>query len=266
MIKTTALLLVFAGALSMTPAQAVDVDAIPSEIVQAVDAVQDEINTVTTPEPEPEPEPEPQPQPEPVPEPAKPVIQPYATTLGTYTTSYNPRQTNRNTNIRLAASAISGTVLQPGEVFDFNKVVGQRTEAKGYKVATVYSGGEAVDGIGGGICQVSSTLFNAALLANMQITTRSSHGLRVHYLPAGRDATVSWGGPEFRFKNSNSYPVKITASYDSAKGKLTFHILGPSNATPPQTKIAVSKSGDGYITKRYMNGEVNYTTRSYYKD
>lgn len=257
MIKTTAVLLAFTSVLNATPAQ---IDAVPTEIVQSVDAVQEEILEITTPAPEPEPEPEP------APEPPKNEIQPFSTVLGSYTTSYNPRQTNRNTNIRLSASAINGTVLQPGEVFDFNKVVGKRTAARGYKVATVYSGGESVPGIGGGICQVSSTLFNAALLANMQITARSSHGLRVGYLPAGRDATVSWGGPEFWFKNSNAYAVKITAGYDSGKGTVTLNILGPSNATPPNVKISVTKSGGTYITKRSMNGKVNYTTRSTYKN
>ncbi|MGE4549257.1 MAG: VanW family protein [Intestinibacillus sp.] len=259
MLMTAALLLSLSGAPNTTPAQ---VEAIPTEIVQSVNAVQEEILDVTTPAPEPEPELQPATQPAVT----TPAVQPYATVLGTYTTSYNPRQTNRNTNIRLAAGMINGTVLQPGEVFDFNKIVGQRTAANGYKIASVYSGGEVVDGLGGGICQVSSTLFNAALLANMQITTRSSHGLRVHYLPAGRDATVSWGGPEFRFKNSNTYPVKVTAGYDSAKGTLTIQILGPSNAAKPNTKVTVSKSGDYYITNRYMNGVVNYTTKSYYKD
>lgn len=259
MLMTAALLLSLSGALNTTPAQ---VEAVPTEIVQSVDAVQGEILDVTTPAPEPEPEPQPATQPSVT----TPTIQPYATVLGSYTTSYNTRQSNRNTNIRVAASMISGTILQPGEVFDFNKIVGQRTEASGYKVASVYSGGEVVDGLGGGICQVSSTLFNAALLSNMQIIARSSHGLRVHYLPAGRDATVSWGGPEFCFRNSNTYPVKVTAGYDSVKGTLTIRILGPSNATKPNTRVTVSKRGDYYITSRYMNGVVNYTTKSYYKD
>ena len=227
-------------------------------MVQSVETVQQTIVDITTPAPEPEPEPQ---KPE-----KKPVIQAYGKVLGSYTTSYNPRQKNRSTNIRLSAGAINGTILQPGDTFDFNKVVGKRTAKNGYQVAAVYSNGGVVDGIGGGICQVSSTLYNAALLSNMQITSRTNHGLRVSYLPAGRDATVSWGGPEFRFKNSNTYPVKVTAGYDSAKGRLTVQVMGPDNATTPDTRIQVTKSKKSYVTKRYFKGKVNYTAYSTYKN
>ena len=234
------------------------VEGLPSRVADAAAALQGEIVTVMTP-PEPEPEPEPAP-------PAEPTNQQlYGTVLGSYTTSYSTRQTNRCTNIRLAATAISGTVLQPGETFSFNTVVGRRTAARGYQVAHVYSGGKVEEGIGGGICQVSSTLFNAALLSNMTITARTSHGLPVSYLPAGRDATVSWGGPEFKFKNPYDFPVKITAGYDSGKGTITCSVLGPETASAPNVKISVSKSGEKYITKRSVNGKVNYTTTSVYK-
>lgn len=235
-----------------------DVEELPGKIADAVEGLQGQITTIMTP-----------PEPEPTPVPEKPVVpsnqQLYGTVLGTYTTSYSTSQKNRCTNIRLSATAISGKILQPGEVFSFNSVVGQRTTARGYKVAHVYSGGKVEEGVGGGICQVSSTLFNAALLSNMTITSRTCHGLPVGYLPAGRDATVSWGGPEFKFKNPYSFPVKITASYDSSRGTITCNILGPESASPPNVKISVSKSGEKYTTKRSVDGKVNYTTTSYYK-
>ncbi|NCB28668.1 MAG: hypothetical protein EOM63_02750 [Clostridia bacterium] len=240
------------------------VEAIPDDVASAAQALQDEITSVMTP-PAAEPTPTPT-QPVTPANPATPSNQAlYGTVLGTYTTSYSTKQANRCTNIRLAATAVNGTVLSPGETFSFNTVVGQRTTARGYKEAHVFSGGQVTEGVGGGICQVSSTLFNAAMLADMQITARVNHGLPVSYVPAGRDATVSWGGPEFKFKNPYSYAVKITAGYDSAKGTVTLSILGPKSAAAPKTKVSVTQKGASYVTRRYSNDKVTYTTSSTYK-
>lgn len=240
------------------------VESIPDDVASAAQALQDEITSVMSP-----PTVEPAPTPvEPVP-PVKPTTPSnqtlYGTVLGTYTTSYSTKQTNRCTNIRLSATAINGTVLSPGETFSFNTVVGQRTTARGYKEAHVFLDGQVTEGVGGGICQVSSTLFNAAMLADMQIMTRVNHGLPVSYVPAGRDATVSWGGPEFKFKNPYAYPVKITAGYDSVKGTITLSILGPKNVAAPNTKVSVTQRGTSYVTRRYSNDKVTYTTSSTYK-
>jgi len=117
---------------------------------------------------------------------------------------------NRNTNIGLAANAINGTVLNPGEQFSFNDVVGQRTEAKGYTAAGAYANGQSVTEVGGGICQVSSTIYYCVLMSNLEVVTRLPHMFTVSYLPLGMDATVSWGGPEFVFQNNTDYPIKIT--------------------------------------------------------
>jgi len=131
---------------------------------------------------------------------------------------------NRNTNILLASQAMDGTVLQPGETFSYNDCLGQRTAAKGYKSAPAYSGNELVDSIGGGICQGSSTLYYAALLADMEIVERTNHGFPVSYMDYGMDATVSWGGPDFRFRNNSSYPIQLRAQ---VSGKyLSIQILG----------------------------------------
>jgi len=131
--------------------------------------------------------------------------------IGQYVTYYNPGNKNRSHNISLAAKAIDNTVIFPGESFSFNQVVGMRTKQKGYLQAPVIVRGELSEGIGGGICQVSSTLFNAADRAGLSIIQRYSHSRDVPYVPPGRDATVSWGGPDFRFRNQYNQPVLIRA-------------------------------------------------------
>jgi len=131
--------------------------------------------------------------------------------IGRYVTSFNSRNKKRSTNIQLATSAINNYVVFPGETFSFNKVVGKRTAAKGYLRAPVIVRGEFSEDIGGGICQVSSTLFNAVDNAGLQIVQRFSHSRKVPYIPPGRDATVSWYGPDFEFKNTYNQPVLIQA-------------------------------------------------------
>ena len=144
--------------------------------------------------------------------------------LGSFSTTFSTRNVNRSTNIRLATQKINGTVIMPGETFSYNQVVGKRTAAAGFKSAAVYVGGEVTTGIGGGICQVSSTLYNSILLANLEIVERYNHGFNPGYVPAGRDATVSWGGPDFKFKNSRNYPVKIVSNVSG--GKISIQIFG----------------------------------------
>ena len=144
--------------------------------------------------------------------------------LAEYSTTYNALNENRETNLMLASEKINGTIILPGETFSYNKIVGERTIAKGYKEAAVYSGGKVIDGIGGGICQISSTLYNAALYANLQITQRSSHRFLTSYVTAGRDATVSWGTIDFCFKNTRKYPIKIISEVKN--GVVTTSIYG----------------------------------------
>ncbi len=116
---------------------------------------------------------------------------------------------NRSINIALASSEINDLILAPGETFSFNEVVGERTEQRGYQIAHVYSNGEVIDGIGGGICQVSSTLYNATLFADLEIVDRGSHQFTVGYVPLGRDATVSYGYKDYAFANNTPYPIKV---------------------------------------------------------
>lgn len=130
---------------------------------------------------------------------------------GSYKTSFNPGERNRTINLKLAAAAINGQVIQPGKTFSFNKTVGPRTKERGYLEATIFVGGKKEQGLGGGICQVSSTLYNAVLASKLKIVERHTHSLPVTYVPTGKDATVSYGYLDFRFQNNKTYPVKIQA-------------------------------------------------------
>lgn len=133
-------------------------------------------------------------------------------TLSKYTTIYDAGNTSRASNIALATKTINGTVLLPGETFSYNGKIGNTTKEKGYKLGGAYIGGKVVPAYGGGICQVSSTLYNAVLYANLGIIERYNHSYSVSYVPAGRDATVSYGGKDFKFKNTRKYPIKIEAN------------------------------------------------------
>ena len=144
--------------------------------------------------------------------------------LATYSTKYSAANTNRTTNLRLAAEKIDGTVLLPGETFSYNNVVGERTISAGYKDAAIYLNGQVVDGLGGGICQISTTLFNAVLFSNLEIVELHNHQFVPSYATAGRDATVVYGVKDFKFKNSRNYAIKITCSV--SKGYATFQIWG----------------------------------------
>ena len=145
-------------------------------------------------------------------------------TLAKYTTIYDAGVYNRAHNVALAAKTINGTILLPGETFSYNGKLGNTNAAKGYKEATAYVGGKVVPSYGGGICQVSSTLYNAVLYANLEIVERYNHSYAVSYVPAGRDATVAYGGKDFKFKNTRSYPIKIVAS--AKNGVVSISIAG----------------------------------------
>ena len=144
-------------------------------------------------------------------------------TISSFTTNTTANQI-RNTNVRLAAEAINGSVIKPGQEFSFNGTVGQRTEAKGYKGAAAYNNGEVVQEIGGGVCQVSTTLYNAVFKAGLKISSRRSHTFEPSYVTPGRDATVSWDQPDFKFINNSSTAIGLRASY--ADQKVTVSVYG----------------------------------------
>ncbi len=164
----------------------------------------------------------------------------FTTAIGNYSTN-GGGTSNRRSNISLAVKAIDNKVLLPGETFSYNDTLGKRTTEKGYKEAGAYSDGSVVQEVGGGICQVSSTLFAAVLETNLEIVQRRNHSMTVSYMPMGLDATVSWGGPDLKFKNNRKYPIKISASYNG--GKIYVEILG-ANETDTTTKVSTKATGD----------------------
>lgn len=144
--------------------------------------------------------------------------------LSQFSTSFTSSGYNRSNNIILSSAKLNGLVLMPGEEFSYNQAVGQRTKAAGFREAGAYSNGKVVQEVGGGICQVSSTLYNAVLYANLEIVERTNHYFNPGYVKAGLDATVSWGGPDFRFKNNRNYPIRIVT--DTSGKKLKVYIYG----------------------------------------
>lgn len=142
--------------------------------------------------------------------------------LAIATTRYDAGNVPRTTNLSIACSKINGYVLQPGETFSYNKALGKRTVENGYKEAAIYANGGVENGLGGGICQISSTLYNAVLEANLEIVERHNHSFVTSYLPAGKDATVVYGALDFRFKNTRKYPIKINASVKSGVATVTI--------------------------------------------
>ncbi|MGQ9456058.1 MAG: VanW family protein [Armatimonadota bacterium] len=146
------------------------------------------------------------------------------TLLSSYTTSFNPAKVERTHNLQLAAEAINGVVVKPGMVFSANETIGPRLVARGFKPAQIFVRGKLEEGIGGGVCQVSSTLYNAVLLAGLKVLERSHHSRVVPYVAPGRDATVVYGLVDFKFRNSNSAPIGIIAQIRGSR--LTVSIYG----------------------------------------
>ena len=173
-------------------------------------------------------------------------------TLGTATTYYNGGVAGRTTNVRLAAHSINETILNPGEEFSYNDIVGERTYARGYRSATIFSDGEEVDGLGGGVCQVSSTTYMAVLRADLNVTERYCHQFQVSYTPVSQDAAVYWGSKDFRFVNNTDYPVKVVSSVGG--GSLTVSIIG----TKTEDK-EISFSSKTYYSGRYKHATLYKT-------
>ena len=173
--------------------------------------------------------------------------------LSSYSTSYSTRDRDRTTNLILAANKINGTVLMPGETFSYNTVVGERTIAAGYKEAPIYVSGEVVDGLGGGICQITTTLYNAVVYANLEIVERSNHQFVPSYSNPSRDATVVYGSIDFKFKNNRNYPIKISCSVSN--GIAAFQIYGLKTADDYEVEIS----------SRVTSQNANYTNSEAYK-
>ena len=170
--------------------------------------------------------------------------------LATFSTNYQASNVSRTTNLKLASNKINGTVILPNEEFSYNKVVGERTISAGYKMAATYSNGQVVDGLGGGICQISSTLYDAVVMANLNVTTRRNHQFVTSYVPAGKDATVVWGSQDFKFVNSRKYPVRIVATVEG--GVATVQIWGIKEEVEYDISIETKKVATIEYTTQYV--------------
>lgn len=155
-----------------------------------------------------------------------------------FSTHFSTGKKSRCNNIRVASSKLNGLVLLPGDHVSFNDSVGRRTEESGFQVAGVYKDGKHDVDVGGGICQVSTTLYNAALLANLKILQRHNHSMPVPYVPLGQDATVDYGALDLAIENNTSGPIAICSEYHP--GKLTFRILGKKD---PGLRVKIESTG-----------------------
>jgi vancomycin resistance protein YoaR len=143
--------------------------------------------------------------------------------ISRYTTTLYNKEENRVHNIETAAEKLNKTIVRPGEVFSFNETIGERTKDRGFKKASIIVDGEKKTGTGGGVCQISSTLYNAALLADMKILERHEHSRKVPYVPEGKDAAVVYGSKDFKFKNTKDYPVEILITVTDDEVQITLN-------------------------------------------
>jgi vancomycin resistance protein YoaR len=175
---------------------------------------------------------------EPPPRPEHQILSQIDTELASWTTYFGSSTRSRRNNIRLATEALDNQILMPGQALSYNDVVGARTAARGFGKADMFVGGRHVPGIGGGVCQVSSTLYNAVVLAGLEVVERYNHQLAVGYVPIGRDATVDFGTRDFVFRNSTEFPTAVLG--ECSGGKLTFRILGSSKSCGRTYKVVVT--------------------------
>ncbi len=195
-------------------------------------------------------------------------------TLSTVTSSFNASLVGRTTNVKLACDHCNNVILNPGDEFSYNKTVGPRTYERGFKDATIYVSDTTEEGVGGGICQVSSTIYSAALHADLKISERHNHSYMITYVPLGEDATVAYGSKDFRFVNNTDYPIKLRVTY--GKSTMTVSIIG-TNLTNKTVEISTKQlSSDPFTvvhkvdtslepgtTKVKNNGYTGYVTESY---
>lgn len=203
------------------------------------------------------------------------------TKISSFTTSFKPSDVNRTGNLRIASEAIDGKVLMPGEIFSMNKALGPRVASKGYTEAPIIIKNTVVPSLAGGICQVTTTVYNAALYANFQIVERRNHGLLVSYVGAGRDATISGDAIDMKFKNTNSSPVYIQA----VMGKITLTVNFYSANEHPNQKVVISaevteriapkteyindptlKAGEKVVDQKPISGAKSQTYRKVYEN
>ncbi len=165
--------------------------------------------------------------------------------LATFATRFNLGDVSRTSNIKRAVRAIDGTLLRPGEVFSFNAVVGPRVSERGYKVAPVMVEGQLIPGVGGGVCQVSTTLYNAVLLAGLEVVRRSHHARPVKYISPGRDATVVWRYVDLKFRNNKESPIYIQGEVTG--NRVRFRVFGRKDFEDIRIETKVNYGVDGTV-------------------
>ncbi|NPV49027.1 MAG: hypothetical protein HPY69_18955 [Armatimonadetes bacterium] len=158
--------------------------------------------------------------------------------LGSFSTHYSASKVDRTHNLQLAIKAINGTVVMPGETFSANQAIGRRDEARGFREAPIFVDGEITPSTGGGVCQVGTTIYNAALLAGLPIVERHHHSMPVPYADAGRDATVYWGQLDLRFRNDTGSPIVVLASMSGSR--VYVRIVGKRSA---KKAVRIERSG-----------------------
>lgn len=182
-----------------------------------------------------------------------------------YGTTFDVTNQKRTSNLEISSAAISNLILQPGETFSFNQVVGKRTVVRGYQEASVIVNDEFDSGLGGGVCQVASTLFNAVLLANLQPVERGNHSLIIPYVPVAFDAAVQWPWLDFQFKNTQPFPVKLKMFIRGGK-VLVAQIWAQSKVDVGKITFTSGLENGVYFMNRYVNDQLNYTCKSKYKE
>ncbi len=189
--------------------------------------------------------------------------EPYDFILSEFTTTFDEANTNRNINLKLSLDGIDNEVLEPNEQFSFNETLGERTYAKGYKDSIVIYANTQGYGIAGGICQTSTTVYNAAVYSGLKIDERYSHTLKVPYVEPGHDAMVNYGTNDLKFTNSYNVPVKIDTVYDPT-GEMTVSIASQGYVDVPKVEVAVEGGPKSYISTVTKDGEVEFVTKSWY--
>lgn len=176
------------------------------------------------------------------------------TIISSFSTKFNPGDKNRTQNLKVSTQAVNDYIIMPGEVFSLNSILGPRTYAKGYKDAGIFANGRKSVGIAGGICQTSSTIFNALLLADFDVVERHRHSLPVPYLERGRDAAIS-SRQDLKMKNTHNYPIRITTSIDTNNGELKVSVFGKESENIKIETVHTKENGRNiYKTfKIYLN-------------
>ena len=194
--------------------------------------------------------------------------------IGGAATAFNSQNRGRTENIKISVNAIDNTVLMPGEEFSFNDSTGPRSAEAGYKEASIIVGGEFTTGIGGGVCQVSTTLYQAALKSDMEITSRRNHGLPVSYVPMGQDATVSYGYIDLKFKNNKKYPIYIEGFVSGGEVHIKLYSKKTDNIhinlkseilEVIEPEMQIKKDGSMYLSERKISksGNRGYRVETY---